>query len=133
MQSSVQRILRRARRGDHGAVRQQARAADQLHALQGQSHSVVDYSEHSCWPQVGSVVAVGFAQRHGVEWGTFRNIFMSWIVTLPATGAPLANLNTFQCEFKIIFRTFGCGARGAVRMDSQECRARDCTAASQRN
>jgi phosphate/sulfate permease len=38
--------------------------------------------------KVGSVVAVGWAQQseQGVQWGTFRNIFMSWVITLPATG-----------------------------------------------
>jgi solute carrier family 20 (sodium-dependent phosphate transporter) len=54
--------------------------------------------------QVGSVVAVGFAnsksnyetdasfanpeahQKRAVNWGLFRNIFFSWLVTLPAAG-----------------------------------------------
>ncbi|VDN31467.1 unnamed protein product [Gongylonema pulchrum] len=37
--------------------------------------------------QVGSVVAVGTVQASGsVKWSTFRNISLSWLVTLPVTG-----------------------------------------------
>ncbi|CAI2350978.1 unnamed protein product [Caenorhabditis sp. 36 PRJEB53466] len=37
--------------------------------------------------KVGSVVAVGLIQsRHEVHWGVFRNISLSWIVTLPVAG-----------------------------------------------
>ena len=37
--------------------------------------------------QVGSVVAVGLMQHvNGVRWATFRNIFLSWILTVPLTG-----------------------------------------------
>lgn len=37
--------------------------------------------------QVGSVVAVGVVQASGsVKWSTFRNISLSWLVTLPVTG-----------------------------------------------
>jgi sodium-dependent phosphate transporter len=39
--------------------------------------------------KIGSVVAVGLVQssKSSVEWHTFRNIAMSWIITLPVTGA----------------------------------------------
>uniref|UniRef100_A0A8R1I0V6 Phosphate transporter n=1 Tax=Caenorhabditis japonica TaxID=281687 RepID=A0A8R1I0V6_CAEJA len=37
--------------------------------------------------KVGSVVAVGLVQSsHQVRWGVFRNISLSWIVTLPVAG-----------------------------------------------
>ncbi|VDK41989.1 unnamed protein product [Anisakis simplex] len=37
--------------------------------------------------KVGSVVAVGMVQRaRAVKWSTFRNISLSWLVTLPVTG-----------------------------------------------
>uniref|UniRef100_A0AAF5PVM0 Phosphate transporter n=1 Tax=Wuchereria bancrofti TaxID=6293 RepID=A0AAF5PVM0_WUCBA len=37
--------------------------------------------------KVGSVVAVGVIQASGsVKWSTFRNISLSWLVTLPVTG-----------------------------------------------
>ncbi|EGT47713.1 hypothetical protein CAEBREN_24631 [Caenorhabditis brenneri] len=37
--------------------------------------------------KVGSVVAVGLIQsKHEVHWGVFRNISLSWIVTLPVAG-----------------------------------------------
>lgn len=37
--------------------------------------------------KVGSVVAVGLVQANAdVHWGVFRNIFLSWLVTLPVTG-----------------------------------------------
>lgn len=37
--------------------------------------------------KVGSVVAVGLIQsKHQVHWGVFRNISLSWIVTLPVAG-----------------------------------------------
>lgn len=37
--------------------------------------------------QVGSVVAVGaLRSEDGVKWSTFRNIFMSWVITLPVSG-----------------------------------------------
>ncbi|VDO92616.1 unnamed protein product [Soboliphyme baturini] len=38
--------------------------------------------------KIGSVVLVGFVRRSekGVDWSLFRNIFISWIVTLPAAG-----------------------------------------------
>ncbi|EJD75165.1 phosphate transporter [Loa loa] len=37
---------------------------------------------------VGSVVAVGVVKSRsaGVRWSIFRNIFLSWVVTLPASG-----------------------------------------------
>ncbi|CCD61416.1 Phosphate transporter [Caenorhabditis elegans] len=36
---------------------------------------------------VGSVVAVGaLRSEDGVKWSTFRNIFMSWVITLPVSG-----------------------------------------------
>jgi len=36
--------------------------------------------------KIGSVVCVGFMKGTSVNWSTFRNIFLTWIVTLPATG-----------------------------------------------
>lgn len=43
--------------------------------------------------KVGSVVAVGLIQAsHSVKWHTFRNICLSWIVTLPVTGVLSAAL-----------------------------------------
>lgn len=40
--------------------------------------------------KVGSVVCVGFIKgATSVDWKTFRNIFMSWVVTLPVTGTSL--------------------------------------------
>lgn len=43
--------------------------------------------------KVGSVVAVGLFQSvRGVRWGLFRNIFLSWIITLPVAGALSAGL-----------------------------------------
>jgi sodium-dependent phosphate transporter len=37
--------------------------------------------------KVGSVVCIGFIKStNAVNWSTFRNIFLSWVVTLPATG-----------------------------------------------
>lgn len=39
--------------------------------------------------KVGSVVAVGMVQANGsgsVKWSTFRNIALSWVITLPVTG-----------------------------------------------
>jgi sodium-dependent phosphate transporter len=37
--------------------------------------------------KVGSVVCIGFIKStNAVNWATFRNIFLSWVVTLPATG-----------------------------------------------
>ncbi|KAI6221199.1 Phosphate transporter [Aphelenchoides besseyi] len=37
--------------------------------------------------KVGAVVAVGLVQRgHSVHWNVFKNIFLSWLVTLPLTG-----------------------------------------------
>ena len=42
--------------------------------------------------QVGSVVAVGIVQcNEDVQWGTFRNVFLSWVITLPATGYKILN------------------------------------------
>ncbi|CAG9538772.1 unnamed protein product [Cercopithifilaria johnstoni] len=37
---------------------------------------------------IGSVVAVGVIKSHmeGVHWGIFRNIILSWIITLPVSG-----------------------------------------------
>ena len=32
---------------------------------------------------VGAILGVGFACAHGVNMGLMRNIFMSWVITLP--------------------------------------------------
>lgn len=48
--------------------------------------------------KVGSVVAVGLAQAsHSVRWHTFRNISLSWIVTLPVAGLLSAGV---MCLFR---------------------------------
>uniref|UniRef100_A0A915PSD6 Phosphate transporter n=1 Tax=Setaria digitata TaxID=48799 RepID=A0A915PSD6_9BILA len=43
---------------------------------------------------VGSVVAVGVikSRRAGVRWSIFRNIILSWVITLPASGIVAAGL-----------------------------------------
>ncbi|ETN70212.1 phosphate transporter family protein [Necator americanus] len=48
--------------------------------------------------KVGSVVAVGLIQaNHSVRWLTFRNISLSWIVTLPVAGLLSAGV---MCLFR---------------------------------
>jgi len=47
--------------------------------------------------KVGSVVAVGLLQSHqgtqpGVHWSVFRNISLSWLVTLPIAGVMSAGV-----------------------------------------
>ncbi|KAK6030317.1 hypothetical protein OSTOST_03556 [Ostertagia ostertagi] len=43
--------------------------------------------------EVGSVVAVGVVKsRKGIDWRIFRNIVISWVVTLPCAGLLSAGL-----------------------------------------
>ncbi|VDM97631.1 unnamed protein product [Thelazia callipaeda] len=50
---------------------------------------------------VGSVVAVGVikSRRSGICWSIFRNIILSWVITLPASGKYLQFRNCYQSYF----------------------------------
>ena len=46
--------------------------------------------------KVGSIVVVGRVRSHSnVDWSLFRNIFIAWVVTVPASAAFSAGLMAF--------------------------------------
>lgn len=59
------------------------------------------------------MVAVGIANCAGdVKWGTFRNIFVSWVVTLPSTGE-IFSIVVFEIE-NCIHAGLSCAALVAI-------------------
>ncbi|VDN93621.1 unnamed protein product [Brugia pahangi] len=57
---------------------------------------------------VGSVVAVGVVKSRsaGVRWSIFRNIFLSWVVTLPASGKQISLILQSLLKFSKIQSIF---------------------------
>uniref|UniRef100_A0A0R3RYY9 Phosphate transporter n=1 Tax=Elaeophora elaphi TaxID=1147741 RepID=A0A0R3RYY9_9BILA len=58
---------------------------------------------------VGSVVTVGVIKSHigGVQWNIFRNIILSWVITLPASGEKKGKFIIFSLILKHIERKNG--------------------------